>query len=88
MRNYMPKVGSYGLDMMFRTCTVQVLLFALFFFVHVHHHFRSTISEIQHSTCISSCANPLVVVLVQVPNTMTSMRLRVTGLIIHAKWGL
>ncbi|KAH7299561.1 hypothetical protein KP509_24G018300 [Ceratopteris richardii] len=26
MRNYMPKVGSYGLDMMFRTCTVQVNL--------------------------------------------------------------
>ncbi|KAK9057748.1 hypothetical protein SSX86_022586 [Deinandra increscens subsp. villosa] len=24
MRNYMPKVGSLGLDMMFRTCTVQV----------------------------------------------------------------
>ena len=24
MRNYMPKVGGYGLDMMFRTCTVQV----------------------------------------------------------------
>ena len=24
MRNYMPKVGSMGLDMMFRTCTVQV----------------------------------------------------------------
>nr|GEV20842.1 glutamate--cysteine ligase, chloroplastic [Tanacetum cinerariifolium] len=23
MRNYMPKVGSLGLDMMFRTCTVQ-----------------------------------------------------------------
>jgi glutamate--cysteine ligase len=29
MRNYMPKVGTYGLDMMFRTCTVQVLLFYL-----------------------------------------------------------
>jgi len=26
MANYMPKVGSYGLDMMFRTCTVQVNL--------------------------------------------------------------
>ncbi|XP_024368762.1 glutamate--cysteine ligase, chloroplastic isoform X2 [Physcomitrium patens] len=26
MRNYMPKVGSFGLDMMFRTCTVQVNL--------------------------------------------------------------
>jgi glutamate--cysteine ligase len=26
MRNYMPKVGTYGLDMMFRTCTVQVNL--------------------------------------------------------------
>ncbi|KAG0612156.1 hypothetical protein M758_6G006600 [Ceratodon purpureus] len=26
MRNYMPKVGAYGLDMMFRTCTVQVNL--------------------------------------------------------------
>jgi glutamate--cysteine ligase len=26
MRNYMPKVGKYGLDMMFRTCTVQVNL--------------------------------------------------------------
>ncbi|KAL5551646.1 hypothetical protein UlMin_001822 [Ulmus minor] len=26
MRNYMPKVGSLGLDMMFRTCTVQVNL--------------------------------------------------------------
>ncbi|XP_020276554.1 glutamate--cysteine ligase, chloroplastic [Asparagus officinalis] len=26
MRNYMPKVGSMGLDMMFRTCTVQVNL--------------------------------------------------------------
>ena len=26
MRNYMPKVGSHGLDMMFRTCTVQVNL--------------------------------------------------------------
>jgi glutamate--cysteine ligase len=26
MRNYMPKVGSLGLDMMFRTCTVQVAL--------------------------------------------------------------
>ncbi|KAK4748607.1 hypothetical protein SAY87_015193 [Trapa incisa] len=26
MRNYMPKVGSYGLDVMFRTCTVQVNL--------------------------------------------------------------
>ena len=26
MRNYMPKVGGYGLDMMFRTCTVQVNL--------------------------------------------------------------
>ncbi|KAL9276637.1 hypothetical protein ACSQ67_025824 [Phaseolus vulgaris] len=25
MRNYMPKVGSLGLDMMFRTCTVQVM---------------------------------------------------------------
>lgn len=24
MRNYMPKVGSLGLDMMLRTCTVQV----------------------------------------------------------------
>ncbi|KAK7257785.1 hypothetical protein RIF29_32015 [Crotalaria pallida] len=24
MRNYMPKVGTLGLDMMFRTCTVQV----------------------------------------------------------------
>jgi glutamate--cysteine ligase len=24
MREYMPKVGSMGLDMMFRTCTVQV----------------------------------------------------------------
>uniref|UniRef100_A0A0E0DLI1 Glutamate--cysteine ligase n=1 Tax=Oryza meridionalis TaxID=40149 RepID=A0A0E0DLI1_9ORYZ len=24
MRNYMPKVGSLGLDMMFRTCTVQI----------------------------------------------------------------
>jgi glutamate--cysteine ligase len=23
MREYMPKVGSMGLDMMFRTCTVQ-----------------------------------------------------------------
>ena len=23
MRDYMPKVGRYGLDMMFRTCTVQ-----------------------------------------------------------------
>ena len=23
MRNYMPKVGGYGLEMMFRTCTVQ-----------------------------------------------------------------
>jgi len=27
MRNYMPKVGSMGLDMMFRTCTVQVGFF-------------------------------------------------------------
>lgn len=26
MRNYMPKVGGMGLDMMFRTCTVQVNL--------------------------------------------------------------
>ncbi len=26
MRNYMPKVGGHGLDMMFRTCTVQVNL--------------------------------------------------------------
>jgi glutamate--cysteine ligase len=26
MRKYMPKVGGYGLDMMFRTCTVQVNL--------------------------------------------------------------
>lgn len=26
MRNYMPKVGSLGLDMMFRSCTVQVNL--------------------------------------------------------------
>ncbi|XP_078427504.1 glutamate-cysteine ligase [Wolffia australiana] len=26
MRNYMPKVGSMGIDMMFRTCTVQVNL--------------------------------------------------------------
>ncbi|XP_010241949.1 PREDICTED: glutamate--cysteine ligase, chloroplastic-like, partial [Nelumbo nucifera] len=26
MRKYMPKVGSLGLDMMFRTCTVQVNL--------------------------------------------------------------
>ncbi|MDB5418324.1 MAG: glutamate-cysteine ligase [Phenylobacterium sp.] len=26
MRNYMPKVGSMGLDMMFRTCTVQANL--------------------------------------------------------------
>lgn len=26
MRNYMPKVGSLGLEMMFRTCTVQVNL--------------------------------------------------------------
>ncbi|CAA6655604.1 unnamed protein product [Spirodela intermedia] len=26
MRNYMPKVGSLGIDMMFRTCTVQVNL--------------------------------------------------------------
>eukprot|EP00252_Welwitschia_mirabilis_P025389 TRINITY_DN78_c0_g1_i1.p1 TRINITY_DN78_c0_g1~~TRINITY_DN78_c0_g1_i1.p1 ORF type:complete len:512 (+),score=107.62 TRINITY_DN78_c0_g1_i1:142-1677(+) len=26
MQNYMPKVGSLGLDMMFRTCTVQVNL--------------------------------------------------------------
>ncbi|KAA8522403.1 hypothetical protein F0562_013236 [Nyssa sinensis] len=26
MRNYMPKVGSFGHDMMFRTCTVQVNL--------------------------------------------------------------
>jgi glutamate--cysteine ligase len=26
MRNYMPKVGGYGLDMMLRTCTVQVNL--------------------------------------------------------------
>src|SRR5579863_3478801 len=26
MRNYMPKVGRYGLDMMFRTCTVQTNL--------------------------------------------------------------
>ncbi|KAL2650472.1 hypothetical protein R1flu_018600 [Riccia fluitans] len=26
MRNYMPKVGGLGLDMMFRTCTVQVNL--------------------------------------------------------------
>jgi glutamate--cysteine ligase len=24
MRNYMPKVGSLGLDMMFRSCTIQV----------------------------------------------------------------
>ena len=29
MRNYMPKVGSYGLDMMFRTCTVQVHFLSL-----------------------------------------------------------
>ena len=26
MRDYMPKVGGYGLEMMFRTCTVQVNL--------------------------------------------------------------
>ncbi|PCJ93487.1 MAG: glutamate--cysteine ligase [Hyphomicrobiales bacterium] len=26
MRNYMPKVGEYGLDMMHRTCTIQVNL--------------------------------------------------------------
>jgi len=26
MREYMPKVGTMGLDMMFRTCTVQVNL--------------------------------------------------------------
>ena len=26
MRHYMPKVGGYGLEMMFRTCTVQVNL--------------------------------------------------------------
>jgi glutamate--cysteine ligase len=26
MKNYMPKVGGYGLEMMFRTCTVQVNL--------------------------------------------------------------
>jgi glutamate--cysteine ligase len=26
MMNYMPKVGSHGLDMMFRTCTIQVNL--------------------------------------------------------------
>ncbi|HAH09376.1 MAG TPA: glutamate--cysteine ligase, partial [Alphaproteobacteria bacterium] len=26
MRNYMPKVGSMGLEMMFRTCTIQVNL--------------------------------------------------------------
>ena len=26
MRNYMPKVGSHGLDMMFRTCTIQANL--------------------------------------------------------------
>ncbi|KAG6409282.1 hypothetical protein SASPL_127319 [Salvia splendens] len=29
MKNYMPKVGSLGLDMMFRTCTVQSSLDAL-----------------------------------------------------------
>ena len=26
MTNYMPKVGKYGLDMMYRTCTVQTNL--------------------------------------------------------------
>ena len=26
MRNWMPKVGSMGLDMMLRTCTIQVNL--------------------------------------------------------------
>jgi glutamate--cysteine ligase len=26
MKNYMPKVGSLGLDMMFRSCTIQVRL--------------------------------------------------------------
>lgn len=35
MRNYMPKVGSLGLDMMFRTCTVQVRLI-LFLPGHSH----------------------------------------------------
>ena len=29
MREYMPKVGSMGLDMMFRTCTVQARSAAL-----------------------------------------------------------
>ena len=26
MTNYMPKVGKYGIDMMYRTCTVQTNL--------------------------------------------------------------
>jgi hypothetical protein len=40
MRNYMPKVGSLGLDMMFRTCTVQVSHFDLYF----HVPFRSLVA--------------------------------------------
>ena len=32
MRNYMPKVGNLGLDMMFRSCTIQVPFQSLFVF--------------------------------------------------------
>jgi hypothetical protein len=42
MRNYMPKVGTLGLDMMFRTCTVQVSIFFFLFMYGVLFSQRKT----------------------------------------------
>jgi glutamate--cysteine ligase len=45
MREYMPKVGTMGLDMMFRTCTVQVRFPSIprtpvAWLTHVHHFYQ------------------------------------------------
>ena len=38
MREYMPKVGTMGLDMMFRTCTVQVRGLRAWLPATIRHH--------------------------------------------------
>lgn len=43
MRTYMPKVGTMGLDMMFRSCTIQVCCFSTLAAVHQTLHVQSCV---------------------------------------------
>lgn len=63
MRNYMPKVGSLGLDMMLRTCTVQV---RWILWLCMASEFPSTVSYLEtYRNCVTCILDRLIWILAQ-----------------------